>query len=116
MAIAADPSTWTPDAASIQRLEASIHPGDYPKWGYAGSPPNLAGYSRYYAGYKRDGHRMLAGEFVELTIEGEKPAGIHIVATPKNFPVIYDGGCSVINVLYDVDAARLVSLTCNGRA
>jgi len=42
--------------------------------------------------------------------------GIYVVANSKAFPMISDGACSVVHVLYDADESKLISLTCNGRA
>jgi hypothetical protein len=107
---------WSPDMPTIQRLESNIHPNDFPKWGYAGQPPALAAYARFYAGYRKDGHRLIAGEFVLAEWADHKPAGVYVVASQENFPEIMDGSCGVIHVLYDSDTARMISLTCNGRA
>jgi hypothetical protein len=105
------------DIPSIQKLEASIKPSDYPKWWYIGSPRNLADYARYYAEYVEKGHRVIAGEFVQhVGLPDEKAPGIYIVRSRKLFPMIDDGACSVVNVLYNADSGKLLSLKCNGRA
>ena len=38
------------------------------------------------------------------------------ITSVDRFPVVADGGCSVVNMLYDVDADRMVWLHCNGLA
>ncbi len=45
----------------------------------------------------------------------KKQDGIHIVAE-TGFPLIMDGGCSVVNLTYDVDTSRIVAIQCNGYA
>jgi hypothetical protein len=105
-----------PDMPMLQKLESGIKPSDYPKWGYVGKAPDVTKYARYYAGYSSGGHRLIAGEFVMPESAGDKPAGIYVVANEKKFPMIADGACSVVHVVYDVDMGRMLSLTCNGRA
>ena len=114
-------SDWTPDAATISKLESGIKPGDIPKW--AASPeypsgryPVVADYARYYFGYTADGHRMIRGEWVTPWGSKMKPVGIYVVGSQKDFPVIFDGGCSVVNLVYAVESKRIVSLKCNGLA
>jgi hypothetical protein len=108
---------WSLDMPAIQKLEANIKPNDYPKWWYIGDPRKLADYARYYAGYTEKGHHLIAGEFVQsLGFPNEKAPGVHIVRSRKQFPVIDDGACSVVNVLWDADAEKMLSMKCNGRA
>jgi hypothetical protein len=114
MSLASEPShaqAWVPDPATIQKLEATIQEGDYLKRG--GAPLNLARYARYYAGYTDNRHRLIAGEFIRSTIV-ERAPGIQLLPDREKFPVIFDGGCSVINVVYDVDSAKMLSVNCNG--
>jgi len=65
----------------------------------------LRAYTRYYA--ERDG--MLIGIFVR----GED--GIRIVSGGE-LPLIIDGGCSVVNLRYNLDTQRLAAIFCNGEA
>jgi hypothetical protein len=121
---------WTPDAATISRLESSIKPGDIPRSGPStqypsGHSPLIAEYARYYAGYTAEGHHMIRGELVMpaalgnvviLTGSKTKPVGIYVVGSEKDFPDILDGGCAVVHVIYAVETAHVVSLKCNGYA
>jgi len=106
---------WSPDMPKLQKLESAIEPSAYPKWGYVGKAADLNQYARYYAGYRSSGHRLIAGEFVLRESVADKPMGIYVVANQMKFPVIYDGSCAVVHVVYDVDMGRMLSLTCNGR-
>jgi hypothetical protein len=106
---------WTPDAATISKLESNIKPGDIPKLG-SGHRPIVTEYARYYAPYMAGDHRMIRGELVRPMGSNMKPAGIYVVDSEKDFPLIFDGGCSIVNLVYDVETARLVSLKCNGYA
>ena len=106
---------WTPDAATISKLESSIKPGDIPKLG-DGHQPLVSEYARYYAPYMAGDHRMIRGELVIPIGSKMKPAGVYVVDSEKDFPHIFDGGCAIVHVVYDVETARLISLKCNGYA
>jgi hypothetical protein len=105
---------WSPDSAAIKKLEADIQSSNPPKLG--GKVHDLTDYARYYAGYTEGGHRMIAGEFVIQRWANQKPAGVYIVANQGKFPVIFDGGCGIVNLVYDVDTSKLLSFNCNGVA
>jgi hypothetical protein len=107
--------SWTPDAATISKLESNIKPGDIPKFSN-GHRPIVTEYARYYAPYTAGNHRMIRGELVRPMASNMKPAGIYVVGSEKDFPLIFDGGCSIVIVVYDVETARVVSLKCNGYA
>jgi hypothetical protein len=109
----ADP--WMPDAQTIAKFEAAIH---IPDWGAStefpnGHVPAVSEYARYYAGDNSNGRRIV---FAELVVLGPAaPPGIHLVATIAAFPQISDGGCTIVNLIYDVDQDRVIGLRCNGR-
>jgi hypothetical protein len=121
---------WTPDAATISRLESNIKPGDIPRSGPStqypsGHSPLIAEYARYYVGYTAHGRRMIRGELVIPATPGDtvilsgskmKPVGIYVVGSEKDLPDILDGGCAVVHVIYAVETAHIVSLKCNGYA
>ena len=108
--------SWTPDVAIISKLETGIKPSDRPLRYSPGHLPVVGQYARYYFGYKANNHRMISGEFVFPFGTKMKPAGIYMVGSERGFPTIFDGGCSVIHVVYDVEEVRMVSLQCNGVA
>jgi hypothetical protein len=56
---------------------------------------------------------MIRGELVAFD-PGQR-GSVHITSEDK-FPVIMDGGCGVVNFLYDVETAKFVSMGCNGLA
>ncbi len=107
---------WTPDASIISKMEAGIKPSDIPPQYAPGHPPIISQYARYYFGYKAHNRRMIRGELVRSSISEMKPAGIYIVRSQREFPVIFDGGCSVMHLVYDVEAGKIGSLQCNGLA
>jgi hypothetical protein len=101
---------WTPDTGTITKLESIIRiPSN--SWR---APTPVANYARYYAGVTIKGRPVIRGEFV-IPLPPDKPAGIYIGAE-SDFPGIMDGGCGVVNLLYDVKAARIVWIRCNGYA
>jgi hypothetical protein len=100
--------TWTPTQADVARLENGL------KLPIAPTPSGpLKDYARYYAGILKNGHRMIRGELVAFD-PGQR-GSVHITSEDK-FPVIMDGGCGVVNFLYDVQTAKFVSMGCNGLA
>jgi hypothetical protein len=113
-ALGATPA-WTPDAATISKLESNIKPEDIPKFS-DGHQPLVTEYARYYAPYMAGDHRMIRGELVIPIGSKMKPAGVYVVDGEKDFPHISDGGCAIVHVVYDVETARVVSLKCNGYA
>ena len=38
------------------------------------------------------------------------------VSRPADFPVVFDGGCSVVNVAWDLETRSFLRVTCNGEA
>jgi len=58
---------------------------------------------------------MVHGEWIYPEGPNETTAGVRILTEPR-LPVIFDGGCAIVNVVYDVDIARVISVMCNGRA
>ena len=99
---------WTPTRADIVRLENGL------KLPIAPSPPGpLKDYARYYAGIVQNRHHMIRGELIAF--DAAQRGSVHITSEDK-FPVIMDGGCGVVNLLYDVETAKTVSIGCNGLA
>ena len=87
-------------AAIMNRVEASaILP--------AGAHP-LSGYARFYAW--SDERRTVRATFVGNEITGRKWVQY------SELPVLNDGGCSVVNIVYDVAKGEVTKLWCNGSA
>lgn len=104
--------SWTPSASQIEELEAKIQLDKLLFWKIS-KLPLLPGYERFYAGSVLNGDRVILGELIVPF--GKKKSGIHIVPSPKNFPEVYDGACSVVHVVYSEKRKTITSLTCNGR-
>jgi len=81
-------------------------PGDYPE--------KIAKYARYYSGATYNGHRTIMGEMVlpdnKFTLKSA--AGRHVVSLDA-FPVVADGGCSVVWLLYDTKTSQMLWIRCN---
>jgi hypothetical protein len=116
IAIAGCAQNWTPDAATISKLESGIKPSDIPLQYLPGHRPVIAEYARYYFGYTANNHRMIRGELIIPFGSKMKPAGTYVVRSEKEFPMISDGGCAVMHMVYDVEAGHIMSLRCNGLA
>ena len=67
----------------------------------------LSRYERYY--YRR------GGEVVGIYVFGPRASGRRWVADRKNAPLVFDGGCSVVNVVFVV-ASGDIRTHCNGLA
>lgn len=109
---------WKPGKRTLSRIDfAFLNAG---LW--HGSPPGLEKLSRYYAGITIKGRRMVRAEFTAFTgvdVVNDQahydPPEVRVVPE-DHFPVIFDGGCGVVNMLFDVAADRLVWIQCNGLA
>jgi hypothetical protein len=109
-ALQAAGQSWTPDAKIISTLESVVKvPG-----GYDRPPLPLKSYARFYAGSTIKGRRVVRGEYV-LSDDWGKPAGIHI-SKEEDFPAIMDGGCCIVNLVFDVKAGKIAWIECNGIA
>jgi hypothetical protein len=109
---------WTPDADVIAKLESSIK---LPSLGVStkypsGRSPVITEYDRYYMGYTDHGQRMIRGEFVMRPERTSVPTGIHLVPDLKKFPIVLDGGCAIVHIVYAVETARIMWVRCNGYA
>jgi hypothetical protein len=104
------------------------------------SAKRLSSYARYYAigddglvkgiyvpGYQApdpdDACEELHADFTSHTVpcppevdENKLLAGQRAWVKPMKLPLIADGGCSVVTVIYDPKADRVRSATCNGEA
>jgi hypothetical protein len=96
----ADTATfWVLNPAVVHKLEARIVMPE-------GAKP-IGVYTRYYEPGFDHGRRTVFGV---LTEEGDKQ--IHI----GHQPMIMDGGCSVLDLTFDVATNRVTSINCHGVA
>jgi len=102
---------WTLDHKTIAILESVAKvPG-----GYGHAPIPLEKYARYYVGVVINGRRMIRGEFDFPNGPDGRRAGVYIVGE-SGLPHTLDGGCSIVNLIYDPEAHKMVSIVCNGVA
>jgi hypothetical protein len=78
----------------------------------SGAP--IASYDRFYA-YAGDGGGKIVVAIYVRHDPGGPGKGRRWVAA-RDLPLIFDGGCSVVNLLFDLEADKVVKLSCNGRA
>ncbi len=102
--------SWTPTRSDIAHLEQGL---ELPLVPTPSGP--LKDYERFYAGITQNGHRMIRGELVALGVMPQERGQVHITSEDK-FPVVMDGGCGIVNLLYDVESAKVVHIGCNGLA
>jgi hypothetical protein len=101
-ALPAEPG-YSPSLEEIASLEKAIR---LPM----GARP-LGQYRRFYAGKQAHNGRMIVAV---LVLDATKP-GIDVV-DPTRLPVVFDGGCSVIDIEYDVESHMFKRVTCHGDA
>ena len=99
---------WTPGAAQISRLEAVAKP--------VGEMAALSKYDRDYAGTTVAGHKVIEGRWVQRNWNTTPQTPNPKIVPFTDLPEIDDGGCSVVTVMYDVKADKIVLLKCNGFA
>lgn len=93
----------TPSTSLVAEIEASL------KMPSKAFP--LDTYVRYFAGEVADDRRLVVGTF----LHDPKNAGVRIVEREK-MPEVLDGGCSVVNLKYDMERKEVLALFCNGEA
>jgi hypothetical protein len=123
---------WKPGQKTLAKLDFAFR--NDAQW--HGSPPDFAKYDRYYEGVTVKGRRMVRAEFSTIpgtpincrpaVIENghsipqiclidhshDRTPEVHIVPEDQ-FPSVKGGGCSFVNMLYDVDADRMAEFWCN---
>jgi len=94
-------SVWKPTFQQITSVESNLvlPQGAYP----------LSSYVRYYAGEIANQKRFVKGVFLYKTVPGR----VEIVESDR-LPQVFDGGCSVVNLVYSVDEQRVISIFCQG--
>ena len=94
---------WSPNPAEIEKVEKELvlPNGSWP----------IDAYTRYYF-YKLSGKRRILGA---VFLYGGEAGGIKIVHE-ADAPHILDGGCSIVNLEYDTDEQKTISISCNGEA
>ncbi|HEX3675203.1 MAG TPA: hypothetical protein VHU87_13100 [Rhizomicrobium sp.] len=108
-----DGAAWLPDAKTVAKLESVAKiPG-----GPGRAPTPLTSYARFYWGITTNGHRRIRGVFLNPALPSfrHRP-GVYLSDGSGFIPAPMDGGCSVVNVIYDVQTAQVISIWCNGYA
>lgn len=70
----------------------------------------LSEYSRVYAGRMEDGRYIVTGVLMR-----SRDSTVEIVPH-EELPLVFDGGCDVITVKYDLQEKIVLSIRCNGEA
>lgn len=98
---------WTPNAQSISEIEQILE--------LPSKDAKLEEYVRHYWGTMENGVAILNGQFHLPWGDEEKPNTIHI-NDPDGPPMIFDGGCSVVNLRWNMRLKKLIAIWCNGVA
>jgi hypothetical protein len=80
--------------------------------------PDLSRYSRYYRGVTVNGRAVIRGRvllFSSADRSAARAAGVHLERDDADEPIFFDGGCDNITSTYDVAAARITALSCDGQ-
>ena len=102
---------WKPGSKLVAHVDGLALTGKLP----AEFGP-LSAYSRFYWGEKRDGRKFIKGVLVDphwsQKMRGWAPGSVR-VGPRKQAPAVGDGGCTVVNVEFDVKADKLLAEDCN---
>jgi hypothetical protein len=98
---AGSPMTWVPTANDIKELEGKVK---MPK----GAAP-LNTFTREYAGRIERGHRLIVGLY-----SGSGGTIVIDESPPELNDTTLDGGCSIVNVEYDLTIHRVINIRCHG--
>ena len=120
-----------PERGNVDRLEARLAQYDLAALGYR--PPVVTGFVRYYASASprewkdlpmsrgapaltlRPGKRVIVGVLLLPQIDTHGgPPKIHRVRLDQ-LPAVSDGGCSIVNVVYDPGRDEILGAWCNGQ-
>jgi hypothetical protein len=100
---------WLPDETTLKTMETGFVMPTLRGWPPPGS---LQDYARYYTGWTSNGHRIIYGDLWRGRA-GDTP-GIHIVAFGDRHMGATGGGCSQIQVWYDLDDHKFLEAHCYG--
>ena len=98
---------WKPDEQLAARMETAIEEFLHRTHG---GLPELTQYSRYYWGVTIDGNQTILGRVLRLP---NPQPGMHLASDWDDGPIMADGGCSNIQIAYDVKLAKLSRCVCD---
>ncbi len=111
LAIPNSGEVWLPSMAEVQHVESKVTMPD--------GAQAMSAYVRYYAGITVDGRKVIYGVYLATGVvrdmKQDPRPGIRIV-TAREVPEIDDGGCSQVNVEFDVASDTVTRVRCNGQA
>ena len=102
---------WLPDRAVVANIEHDI--AQLPlrtkgSWRAAA----LETYARYYTGITLEGRKVVYGVFLSMDPQSYPPS-VHIVQWSDQ-PEMTGGGCTQLNLWYDVGTAKITEFHCYG--
>jgi hypothetical protein len=102
---------WLPDSKTVDRIEQAISHMPLRKTG-EWTATSTGSYGRYYTGVTLNGRKVVYGVFLSMD-PTRYPPGIHIVPFEAQ-PHMTGGGCTQLNVWYDVSEERVTEFHCYG--
>ena len=96
---AAEDAPTNPETRFMDLIEATIE-----------LPPGANELDRYTRTYMFGERKVLA-----IYTSYGQPGRVW-VSRPADFPIVFDGGCSVVNVVYDLKTQLFTQVACNGDA
>jgi hypothetical protein len=110
-AYSGDSDNWLPDSDTVARIEKQIEQMPLPsrnRW----QATALNTYGRYYTGLTQGGHKIVRGVFASYDPR-RYPLGVHIVMASE-LPSLVGGGCTRLDLWYDVEAGKVTEFRCYG--
>ena len=108
---------WTPQESNIRQLERKLR---VPDQSY-----KLKDYVRHYWGTIENETKILNAHYhvpleeykgVDFTIKGTGTADTIVINSVEGPPTVFDGGCSVLRIRWNMKSGELISIHCNGVA
>ncbi len=112
---------WIPEETDIEDISSVLKEHlesdepDVDSWACEYILENISLYDREYSGFVLDDSKYIICQMVFFTIFWD-PCNPEDEELPDSFSIIFDGGCAVVTVVFDVENKTVVSIVCNGEA
>jgi len=102
---------WIPESAVVLQLDKMLHQRPVPGLG-GNRAAALDDYARYYTGLTQGGRMVIYGVFLSSD-PAHYPPGLYIVDA-RRMPAMTGGGCTHLQLWYDVETASVTQFRCYG--
>lgn len=112
---------WIPEQTDLNGLDGSLRSfltgeASAQVYGREYVLSNLRRYCREYSGFEHRGSRYIICNMFLFWGMGTSYVSDYGGPSGGEFTIIYDGGCGVVRVIFDVRTRTIVSIDCNGEA